>query len=537
MNVQLHYHGNYCGPNWSAGKYQGSVIDPNVPAVDDFDYTCLEHDAAYARNYDLAKADFKFGVDNVYKGTKNLLRDPIDFRNWKQLAAGAYMIGQSFTHPSQNYDLKVRSHADAFPESVMAPVRKVKQRRMKTKKVKKRGRKTTAYTKSKFNRKRKRYNKRYRRRYRKRSIKGSNVSFERNGYIRVQETRGIVDDKNCIYLGHGPCFSQILEGYHKAIIKKLFMMADIEIDDWAGSPPFNATNKMYLQLRWSLDLQFKASYSTLTGALLGTGTTYDQFANSLSDLTKAVLSTVSASTGPWQQPRFQSFRLVSTPTDANSGSIVTHAVLQAEDLVFDFDFASYMTMQNQTKGSDPAAESDPSDELTTNIYHVPLKGRRYITTNKCNGLINKFQTGNVNFQTFTGDSVTGVYANGSAGMPAFYNKPINPYYLVQNKSNPALMASGSIQVDKIRYKESMTMLKFWQTFGQATWRYYFQVPPYIDSYYRFGLFHLFALEKVIEVKNAPTVKVTVGYEVCSYFKTKVRTKKHATVPNVFTGIV
>lgn len=77
----MRYHGNYCGPNWSAGKHQPSVIDSNVPAVDEFDQTCLEHDAEYANfndpNYeeevDLDEADQRFYQQNYGKSIKRTL--------------------------------------------------------------------------------------------------------------------------------------------------------------------------------------------------------------------------------------------------------------------------------------------------------------------------------------------------------------------------------------------------------------------------------------------------------------------------------
>jgi len=77
----MRYHGNYCGPNWSAGKHQESVIDNNVPAVDEFDQTCLEHDAEYARyrddtyeeEVDLDEADEKFYRQNYGKSFKRTL--------------------------------------------------------------------------------------------------------------------------------------------------------------------------------------------------------------------------------------------------------------------------------------------------------------------------------------------------------------------------------------------------------------------------------------------------------------------------------
>jgi hypothetical protein len=60
----MRYHGNYCGPNWSAGQHQLSVTS-DVPAIDDFDETCKMHDAAYATATDLEAADWQFAADNL----------------------------------------------------------------------------------------------------------------------------------------------------------------------------------------------------------------------------------------------------------------------------------------------------------------------------------------------------------------------------------------------------------------------------------------------------------------------------------------
>lgn len=65
----MKYHGNYCGPNWSAGKIQPSV-DSDMPGIDEFDETCRNHDAAYARGDDLVDADFQFFRKNFGRGSK-----------------------------------------------------------------------------------------------------------------------------------------------------------------------------------------------------------------------------------------------------------------------------------------------------------------------------------------------------------------------------------------------------------------------------------------------------------------------------------
>jgi hypothetical protein len=59
------YHGNNCGPGWSAGKYQSSSKEALGTAIDDFDRTCEVHDLSYANGDDLTEADLKFALENL----------------------------------------------------------------------------------------------------------------------------------------------------------------------------------------------------------------------------------------------------------------------------------------------------------------------------------------------------------------------------------------------------------------------------------------------------------------------------------------
>jgi len=72
LSKLTHMHGNYCGPYWSAGKFQKSVVS-DVPPIDEFDETCKRHDAVYARDGDLQEADKVFFRENI--GRRGLLRN------------------------------------------------------------------------------------------------------------------------------------------------------------------------------------------------------------------------------------------------------------------------------------------------------------------------------------------------------------------------------------------------------------------------------------------------------------------------------
>jgi hypothetical protein len=80
--MSIKYHGNYCGPGWSGGKYQPSVAAGVAPvkgkphlrgaAANDFDKSCAVHDRAYANHRDsprkLTQADDVFYNTNIGKG-------------------------------------------------------------------------------------------------------------------------------------------------------------------------------------------------------------------------------------------------------------------------------------------------------------------------------------------------------------------------------------------------------------------------------------------------------------------------------------
>ncbi len=71
--MSLAYHGNYCGPGWSAGAFQQSVKS-SVKAIDPFDTSCQKHDAAYATaGEDLATADLQFAGENIGLNPKRLV--------------------------------------------------------------------------------------------------------------------------------------------------------------------------------------------------------------------------------------------------------------------------------------------------------------------------------------------------------------------------------------------------------------------------------------------------------------------------------
>jgi len=65
----MQFHGNYCGPGWSGGRYTNSILS-RVRPIDEFDNTCQRHDSAYARGEDINAADREFFNANIFGGGK-----------------------------------------------------------------------------------------------------------------------------------------------------------------------------------------------------------------------------------------------------------------------------------------------------------------------------------------------------------------------------------------------------------------------------------------------------------------------------------
>lgn len=124
----MRVHGNYCGPGWSGGKYQSSVVS-DVEPVDEFDMTCKVHDHVYATDGDLKQADYDFFQANFGKsalrslaglavGVQGALRPP-DFVSQKAKNMTKSKLRGSAQNP-KNQNSKPRS-ANAARSTVAAP--------------------------------------------------------------------------------------------------------------------------------------------------------------------------------------------------------------------------------------------------------------------------------------------------------------------------------------------------------------------------------------------------------------------------------
>lgn len=99
--MRFKYHGKYCGPGWSAGEYQDSVVS-DLPSVDEFDECCKQHDGAYADGSDRKTADLRF-----YKCA---------YRHDKLAAAAVYV--QSLFRPAENENMSTKKNLRSRKQNI-----------------------------------------------------------------------------------------------------------------------------------------------------------------------------------------------------------------------------------------------------------------------------------------------------------------------------------------------------------------------------------------------------------------------------------
>lgn len=405
-------HGNWVGPGWSAGKYQGSTLNYNVPYIDDFDRTAREHDFDYAIGNNLALADYNFFKDNVFKGNPFT---KIGAKRWlSTFAVGAQGIGRQLGLISKQPNFRTLS---SFPEKNMVPIgRKRKaaslpptpRKRAYTsgsgsKAVvvyKKSGTLTTkgggpkipsgrkSVSRKNNNSKKsmpakfivKKFKRKTRRRRRARGYDVVNM---------VVESRGAISDPESVYVGHSIPSSKLVLNMLKRLMKDTYKKAGITIIDFRDITA-DLSDLCYWTIVWR-DSQTSSTIrraSVLMFDRLGVSKTYDVAASQmLAAIRTGGGGGMSGSAGlkiDWQ---------TSELTTDNSTEKRVHALLDLKYYMLQIDFKSTLKVQNVTAATAGTGEVYESDNITSN----PLSVTCYENKRQTNGFF-------IN-HVFPGDSV------------------------------------------------------------------------------------------------------------------------------------
>lgn len=485
---RIKYHGNWCGPGWSAGKWQDSV-DEDYPAIDEFDETCKKHDRAYARGENLSKADEEFYRENVGKGFKRSLAGHIvglqgKLRSFSQKDSVSDMSKRKHRSPSLRGRLaratpatparsRSRGRTQARAPSVRMASRSRSARRNRS--VSRASSSVASGSRSvgdagsmgKAGSRMKRV--------------GSVSKLMKFGVSTSIEFGSVVSATECQYLGHVTCpIETMRRQLWRAIVKRMLIRAGKLNPKWDDSPrDILATDRMNVIYRDNMDTASGPfTHSVTVGALTQEG---------ISDAFYTYFEGASSNVA-----------LVEISYRPDNGSIGASTINLNNSHVH-FSCFSQLKMQNRTVNS---VAADNADDVT----NVPLIGRSY----GGKGTGTKFLTDKDAAIPFIGHGYHGTIEK--AGTSSELTEPPSPkLFSGVTEGGKENLPPGDIKTSSLVYKKTMTMMAF------IALCYDNQVdgppPGLVYRYRKFGLFKFYGFEKQIDaLVYAPENAITIAYE-------------------------
>lgn len=492
------YHGNYVGPGWSAGKYQDSVAHSNVPAIDEFDKTAKDHDAAYALKKNLKNADYKFFYRNIGRGFK---------RSAAALAVGA----QGLLRPNVSFPKKY-SNSGMAGRSRSRPRTPPRGRSPKRRRV-------STFTPRSISRRRRavgrsRSSARYsnvrrsmpigappsaivtRPSYRvARGSRSAVLAPSRLMKLGVFETREDGDTLgsavDCQWIGHASIVTdRAIIVIFRALIKALFNTMGQTIPNFEEDCYANSGDSLILRYRTAPDA---ASASVLYA--FGASQTYFTVARDLA-------ATFVAAAGS------QSTNVVFETLEFSSTTRINQIHLRNADI--EFYFKSDLKVQNRSVTV--AADNEADD-----VNNVPLFGRTY-SGSGTGLLINAGNVSPVASTMLLADKGTGLITLTNS---SWAREPVQPWNMVKpGKAGKVHFDPGEIKTSTIVSRGKMNLSKFYNMIWKSL------NTTYPQTY--FGKYQVMALEKVLDpaVNQAAKLAMTISYELQQRFGAYITPKKN-----------
>jgi len=487
-------HGNYCGPNYSAGRFQASTTDPNVPAVDQLDQMCLEHDSAYnTHGSDLLKADLNFAKKVGFSRKKGALFG---------LMVGLQGVGRAVGYYPRYNQLKIVGDASQHFFPIMKTARRKYGRSRKYTK-----RKRVVKRSKKYNKKTRRYRRKSTRGFRKRySDKLSKATYR-------YENGGTLDDPNAVYVGHGTPANRVAEVFFMAMYKKLMTEHGIEFKNWT-EPVMrkSATSDEYhIRLAWSFGPQDNQTWINTTSNVAHTMSWIDSSYNLYSNFEIDYKAAVGSIAGEHLVPVFERLELWKLLPTNPSRSLV--ASVQLKQMYVSFYQNSSLRIQNRTANG---ANTGVTDVNNTN----PLEGFVYYGKQNLNYLNPVDRPDSVQpttgagtkfFRGFVPGRNNGVITLAAentadyAGIARTYKEPPSAKIIGAKYAKKFVLHPGQIIIDDWKFKRRMHIEKFSQILTKMLTNETVQ-----DM--NFGYCRVLGMEKLVADRSESN-SVTVGYEI------------------------
>ena len=360
---------------------------------------------------------------------------------------------------------------------------------------------------------------------RKKWKKAPSKNLFRYGAILNMESGGVVQNSECIYVGHGIPAQEVVKGAWRAIIKQLFEQAGLQIqsiDKDAVVDSADTGTQHILRLQYFKEVEAQTQITVIIN--LAAGNTISQIVDGL--LT-GLQSSFTSNLADGDKPKFHLIRYLQQNI-ARPIEVEFISCIYLEHYNLFVEHTSYLKMQNITPAGNAAAV-DEDRYATTNVEAVTLRGKAYKGPHWSNCFeITRKTTGAGSSSGLLANATTGLIVNTYAGLQVSgeetFAKPPPAWQLGCKKEEKVTVDPGKVMRDKIYFKTKISLNKFMGLFCDHV-----KTGDYIKEV-EFGLAHVFALEKMIDMRLSADGDVTVGYETDYTLKINGYYKKPPTIP-------
>lgn len=490
----MRIHGQYCGPNWSAGKHQASVINGEVAPDDFVDAGCREHDTGYGLAERTGMLSFRSNADwdyvNKHFG-----------RSYLGSVIGTGLMAQDLVRQFVGYD---------FSGSLPGKKRKVSEavlfdsidKDMARKKTKKAVKRASTTSKKRYSRKTKRTKKRkysgMKKKYRTKRVykKKAKATIK-----EVTEVRGVITDTRAIYLGHSVAGGRVIKMWIRCIVKELGRQAGNHVDDFAKPIPVDPPYRIWIRYRES-PTSDTVQTSNLAMVL---NETWEQ----MCDRIRTELQNIKTA---YPEALFEHIALNDTSA-GGVGQVQRVAHINLQEFRMNLLISSHLKVQNETRGVAGQDEYD-AEAVTRN----PLMHRGYKKMLQ-NGFTPKVSPGTeVGYEGFHSQGQNGLILATAAFTLNRYSRKLLPHDIfVCKKHGNGVIQPGQIKRDILKMSLSLSTNKVWTAFEK-----YWLNPTSNDAevmpYTKGVAAQMIGFEKVVDTGRV--ANLAIGYELEQFYAAK-----------------
>lgn len=320
------------------------------------------------------------------------------------------------------------------------------------------------------------------------------VSFAKFGSIKAREDGGIVQDSQCVYIGHAIAFGQLYESICRAVIRELFRQKGENIVDWTDH-----------WLGTSLHMVLAYKYGLPNATTLSTATVTFVQPASYSDLANLLLVSLKANLTTSIGYVIYDMWLGEAVDSSN-----TVALINFNQCMLNFYVKSELKVQNATH----AADVDENDQYT-DIHNRPVVGKVYYSKRQMAGFlpnsrVHRGATAEPSYESYLANYTSGIIAATNSTTLSFQTKkPPAGYYFNANTSYTKI-SPGQIRTYRWTYRKAFNGSTFLSKFsGQFTGAH----GTAIKAVYPIGPAQMVGLEKEIDIRSANETDIVVGFQI------------------------